>query len=108
MRKGMMAEEDSFDSIELPIDGTLDLHTFHPREVKDLVPDYLAECRARGIVDVRIIHGKGTGALRRTVHAILDRCPEVASYVLASPDAGGWGATLVALHPLAEEPEHTS
>ena len=57
--------------IEVPIDGTLDLHMFSPRDVKDLVPDYLAECRERGILQVRIVHGKGTGALRRTVHAIL-------------------------------------
>ncbi|MRR38005.1 DNA mismatch repair protein MutS, partial [bacterium] len=59
--------------IELPIDGTLDLHAFRPGEVKDLVPDYLAACCERGIYSVRIIHGKGTGALRRTVHAVLER-----------------------------------
>jgi DNA-nicking Smr family endonuclease len=97
-----MDEESAFDPIELPIDGTLDLHTFHPREVKDLVPDYLAECRARGIYDVRIVHGKGTGVLRRTVHAVLARLPEVASFKLATEEAGGWGATLVTLHPSAE------
>ena len=57
--------------VELPIDGELDLHLFHPRDVKALVPDYLDECKQRGISDVRIIHGKGTGALRETVHAIL-------------------------------------
>jgi DNA-nicking Smr family endonuclease len=85
--------------IELPIDGVLDLHTFRPQVVKELIPDYLAECRARGILDVRIIHGKGTGALRRTVHAILARLPEVASFQLAGEDAGGWGATGVLLRP---------
>jgi DNA-nicking Smr family endonuclease len=89
--------------IDLPIDGTLDLHTFQPRDVKDLVPDYLAECRERGILDVRIIHGKGAGALRRTVHATLSRLPEVSSFKLATEDAGGWGATLVTLRPLVEE-----
>lgn len=83
--------------IELPIDGTLDLHTFRPGEVKDLVPDYLAECRKRGIYSVRIIHGKGTGSLRRTVHAMLERLEVVASFRLAGEDAGGWGATLVEL-----------
>ena len=91
--------------IELPIDGVLDLHTFHPRDVKELVPDYLAECRERGILEVRIIHGKGTGALRRTVHAVLSRLPEVASFGLAMETAGGWGATMVTLHPLADERE---
>jgi DNA-nicking Smr family endonuclease len=89
--------------IALPIDGTLDLHTFQPRDVKELVPDYLAECRERGILEVRIIHGKGAGALRRTVHAILSRLPEVASFGLALEDAGGWGATLVTLRAPAED-----
>jgi dsDNA-specific endonuclease/ATPase MutS2 len=89
--------------LELPIDRTLDLHVFQPRDVKALVPDYLAECQARGILEVRIIHGKGTGALRRTVHAILSRLPEVDSFRLAMEDAGGWGATLVTLRAPAED-----
>jgi len=84
---------------ELPVDGTLDLHTFLPQEVKDLVPEYLAECRRRGILEVRIIHGKGIGALRRQVHAIVGRLPEVHSFRLADESAGGWGATLVTLRP---------
>ena len=85
--------------IEIPIDGTLGLHTFSPRDVKELVPDYLRECRTRGIIDVRIIHGKGRGVLRRTVHAILGRMPEVAAFHLADETGGGWGATLVKLLP---------
>ncbi|HEX9023399.1 MAG TPA: Smr/MutS family protein [Geobacteraceae bacterium] len=85
--------------VVIPIDGVLDLHTFDPREVKDLVPDYLAACRERGILQVRIIHGKGTGAMRRTVHSILGRLPEVASFSLSGEDGGGWGATIVILKP---------
>ncbi len=86
--------------IELAIDGVLDLHTFQAREVKELIPDYLAVCREKKILQVRIIHGKGTGALRDTVHAILRRMPEVNSFRLAGDERGGWGATIVMLKPM--------
>jgi DNA-nicking Smr family endonuclease len=85
--------------IDLPIDGVLDLHTFRPQEIKELVPDYLQACRERGIFRVRIIHGKGIGNLRRTVHALLSRNPDVLSFALASEAFGGWGATIVHLRP---------
>ncbi len=89
------------DAFELPIEGTLDLHAFHPRDVNSLVPEYLHACRQKGILEVRIIHGKGTGALQQTVHAVLKRMPEVLSFRL-SGDASGWGATIVRLRPLNE------
>lgn len=85
----------------LPIDGTLDLHAFSPRDVNDLVPDYLTQCQALGILQVRIIHGKGVGHLRRTVHAILHRLPTVCQFSLAGDQGGNWGATVVRLHPAA-------
>ena len=96
----MEPEEEEFAEpypVAVPIDGTLDLHTFHPREVKDLVPDYLEACREWGSLQVRIVHGKGTGQLRRTVHAVRDRLPEAASYRLGGMGEGSWGATLVFL-----------
>lgn len=89
--------EEEAEPVEIPINGILDLHTFLPREVKDLVPEYLSACRERGIYQVRVIHGKGTGTLRATVHALLSRLPEVASFQSADENAGGWGATQVTL-----------
>lgn len=83
--------------VEIPINGILDLHTFQPREIKELVPDYLQACREKGIYQVRIIHGKGSGTLRRTVRAILSRLPEVESFHTAGGTGGGWGATIVVL-----------
>lgn len=88
---------DPSETVELPIDGTLDLHTFAPSDVKDLVPDYLEACRQKGIFRVRVVHGKGDGTLLRTVHAVLDRTPGVESYELAESCEGGWGATIVHL-----------
>lgn len=85
--------------IQLPIDGVLDLHTFRPSEVKELVTDYLEACLVKGIFRVRIIHGKGIGNLRRTVHALLSKHPDVLSYTLANEHFGGWGATIVQLRP---------
>lgn len=85
--------------LPLPIEGVLDLHTFRPQEIGDLIPAYLAECRARGILQVRIIHGKGVGNLQRGVRAILARLAEVISFHEAGPHYGGSGATIVNLRP---------
>lgn len=81
--------------VALPITGELDLHTFRPRDIASLLPDYFAECRQKGIRRVRVIHGKGIGQLRRTVHTILSRLPEVAAYEPAGELEGSWGATIV-------------
>lgn len=81
----------------IPINGVLDLHTFQPVDVKRLVPEYLKACRERGIFQLRVIHGKGTGALRETVHALLRANPLVTRFGLADESGGGWGATVVEL-----------
>ena len=87
---------------EYPIDGELDLHVFDPSDVGDLVPEYLRACREKGILQVRIVHGKGTGTLRRQVRQILEEHPHVAHYNKAT-DASGWGATIAHLVPPADE-----
>ena len=81
---------------ELPIDGTLDLHTFVPRDVKQLIPAYIEACLDQGILRLRIIHGKGTGTLRRIVHSVLSEHPDVESFG-PDPGSGSWGATCVNL-----------
>ena len=83
--------------IVMPIGDELDLHTFIPKEVPDLLEDYFSECIKANIFSVRIIHGKGKGILKKRVHSILKKNPLVASFTDASPEAGGWGATLVEL-----------
>ena len=84
--------------IEIPITGELDLHTFRPSEISELLPAYFSECRERGLRTVRVIHGKGTGALRIGVHRLLDQLQEVESWTWpAAETSGGWGATWVQL-----------
>jgi len=95
-RRGF-ADLQGTDPREIPIDGVLDLHTFSPKVVKDLVPEYLESCHGKGIMSVRIIHGKGTGTLRRIVQSILSKSPIVESYETADGTGGGWGATSVVL-----------
>ena len=95
-----MPEEPPEEPVDLPITGELDLHTFRPSEVVSLLDDYFSECRKRGLHRVRVVHGKGTGALRETVHAHLRHAPGVAGFALGDETSGGWGATVVTLKPL--------
>jgi len=85
------------DPVRIPISGELDLHTFRPADIPRLIDAYLAACRERGLREVRIVHGKGTGTLRETVHALLRRSPLVESFRLGDETTGGWGATLARL-----------
>jgi DNA-nicking Smr family endonuclease len=95
--------DDGEQPVEIPVDGVLDLHTFRPKDVKPVVLDYIELCRERGIHELRIIHGKGIGQLRATVHALLATHPYVHSYGLASEAYGGTGATIVRLQGCAGE-----
>ncbi|MBP7950159.1 MAG: Smr/MutS family protein [Verrucomicrobiales bacterium] len=91
------------DPVDVPITGELDLHAFRPRDVGSLLPEYLRACRAKGLMQVRIVYGKGTGTLRAGVHRLLERMPEVASFRLAEESAGAWGATWVVLRRSVED-----
>ena len=90
--------EDS-DPVEYPIDGELDLHQFRPQDVKDFVTDYLELFQGKEILKVRVVHGRGIGALKATVHALLPKLDTVSNLHLADDRSGGWGATWVYLHP---------
>ena len=81
--------------IEFPISDELDLHTFRPKEVKELLPDYFELCREKGIYRVRVIHGKGSGALRELVHGQLRKLEMVERFELGDETSGSWGATRV-------------
>ena len=83
--------------VEYPIDGTLDLHQFSPKETKEIVPEYIAACREKGIYSLRIVHGKGKGVQREIVRSILQDHPHVASYRHEGGSGGSWGATVVTL-----------
>jgi len=88
--------------VAVPIEDVLDLHTFDPKEVKELLDDYLTACLEHNLHSVRIVHGKGRGVLKERVRKILSRHPLVASFGDAPPQAGGWGATLVELKGTAK------
>jgi DNA-nicking Smr family endonuclease len=91
--------DEANEPVVIPITDELDLHTFRPAEVTHLLDDYLRECRQRGWRRVRVIHGKGTGTLRATVHAHLRRSRGVAGFASGDETSGGWGATIVTLKP---------
>ena len=87
------------DVVEPPLGDEIDLHTFRPKDCGDVVEEYVRAAQEAGMTSVRIIHGKGIGNLRRTVHAVLAKHPAVASFALADERSGSWGATLVELKP---------
>jgi len=83
--------------VKMPIEDILDLHTFKPKDIPDLLVDYFEACINEGIYSVRIVHGKGRGILKKRVQGLLKKNLMVKSFQDAPPEAGGWGATLVEL-----------
>ena len=75
----------------------LDLHTFQPEECADVVEEFVRAAQEEGYRLVRIIHGKGTGTLRETTRALLERSPLVESFRPGDTLSGSWGATIVTL-----------
>lgn len=90
--------------IEYPIDGSLDLHVFKPKDIADVLDSYIAACLEKKIYHLRVIHGKGKGVQRARVASILKEHPSVLRFKTAGEDGGGWGATLVDLK--AGEADH--
>lgn len=88
--------------VELPLADVLDLHSFLPAEVPELVRDYLEAAHAAGFRRIRLIHGKGRGVQRDAVRRILERDPRVVGFGDMPAEAGGWGATWAELSDVAE------
>lgn len=89
--------------VELPITGEIDLHPFAPADIPSVVEDYLVACRERGILEARLIHGRGTGVQRAVVRRLLSSLDWIERFMDAPPSSGGWGATLVRISPLKKE-----
>ena len=89
-----MDQENSEEPIEFQMSDELDLHTFRPSELGELLPDYIGLCLQKNIFRIRIIHGKGIGTLRETVHTLLRRDSRVSRFELAGQNEGGWGTTI--------------
>ncbi len=86
--------------VVVPITDSLDLHTFNPRDLPDLLDEYIRACREKGFLSVRIIHGKGKGILKERVRKLLEKHPHVLSFSSGHLESGGWGATSVELRPV--------
>jgi len=92
-----MGAEDKEESVAIPIEDWIDLHTFPPRDIPSLLGEYLLECQKKEFREVRIIHGKGKGVQLNIVHSFLKKNPLVESFKPAPPEAGGWGVVIVYL-----------
>ena len=90
-------EDNASDPVRIEIGDALDLHTFRPRETASVVAEYIEAAAAKGFCEVRLIHGRGIGVQRAIVRKALERSPLVESFADATPERGGWGATVVRL-----------
>lgn len=91
--------DDSFfeEPIVLPLEDSIDLHAFAPRDIPSVVEEYIHQCHQAGFFEVRVIHGKGKGVQRQIVQSVLAKNPLVSSFKDAPPESGGWGSTVVLL-----------
>ena len=64
----------------VPIEGTLDLHAFAPRDIPSVVEEYVTAAHGEGLREVRLIHGRGIGVQRAVVREVLERHPLVADF----------------------------
>jgi DNA-nicking Smr family endonuclease len=87
--------------VVLPLQDSIDLHPFAPKDIPSVVEEYLEQCIQAGLTEVRIIHGRGVGVQRNIVRSLLEKHPGVDSFQDAPPEAGGWGATWVVLRKKA-------
>ncbi|MDY0133143.1 MAG: isochorismatase family protein [Desulforegulaceae bacterium] len=94
--------------VKLEITNELDLHNFKPGEVKELIEEYIYQCIKINIFEVRIIHGKGKGILRKKVESVLKKNTFVKSFSTASPGSGFWGATIAVLKKPDEDKKMNS
>jgi hypothetical protein len=98
----VLAEVSQREAVVVGPSDTLDLHTFSPKEVPSLLEEFIHQSQSADISLVKIIHGKGSGALRRRVQTLLARDRRVLAFHDAPPKSGGWGATVVELMPRQE------
>ena len=83
--------------IVVPIEDSIDLHAFSPKDIPSVVEEYIEHCVQAEIYEVRIIHGRGKGVQRQIIRSILEKHPRVRSFKNAPAEAGGWGSTIVIL-----------
>jgi len=98
-----LSREEDGEPIVLPVTGELDLHAFAPHDIPSVVAEYVRACREKGILSVRLVHGRGKGVQRAEVRRTLRSVEGVASFRDAPPASGGWGATVIDLTPEEED-----